>query len=319
MPLSERLRVIAGLRTEHNIQKLATPEGPGSAKVDNPITSVLPSLNVSYNLSTLSLLRFAYSKTVNRPEFRELAPFTFYDFDNEVNVLGNDSLKIANIHNLDLRWEIYPTPGEFISAGVFYKKFNDPIETNIDNGTDNPVFLYNNADNAESYGLEIEIRKSLAYTSSSRFLNNTSIVFNAAYIISEINLENDGSLQEKASRPMQGQSPYIINAGLFYNNDDSGLQANVQYNIFGKRIAFVGLSTQPTWWEMPRHAMDITISKRLGARTDLRLGISDLLNTRSFIREDANLDNNVKNAATNKVVRSTFNGQYVTLGVTMEL
>lgn len=319
MPLSEKFRVIPGIRVEHNRQQLETPQGVGAVKVDNPITSFLPSVNISYNTNTVSLLRLAYSKTINRPEFRELAPFTFYDFDNQANILGNDSLKIANIHNVDLRWEYYPTPGEFVSAGVFYKYFKNPIETNIDNGTDNPVFLYNNADNAQNYGVEVEVRKSLAYSSPSRFLNNTSVVFNAAYIISEINLENDGTLQEKASRPMQGQSPYIINAGLFYNDEDKGLQANVQYNIFGKRIAFVGLPGQSTWWEMPRHVVDLTISKKIGKRADLRFGINDLLNARSFIREDANLDNDVSDDNTNKVVRSTYNRQYVTLGVNFKL
>lgn len=319
MPFSDKIQVIAGSRVEHNIQKLQTPEGAGAKKIDNPITSILPSLNVAYNLNTTSLVRLAYSKTVNRPEFRELAPFSFYDFDNEANILGNDSLKIANIHNIDLRFEMYPSPGELISAGVFYKKFNDPIETNIDNGTDNPVFLFNNADKAQNYGVEVEVRKSIAYTSSSRILNNTSVVFNAAYIFSEINLVDDGTLQEKVSRPMQGQSPYIINGGLFYNDEEAGLQANVQYNIFGKRIAFVGLPGQPTWWEMPRHTLDLTMSKRLSKRSDLKIGVSDLLNARSYIREDANLDNDVKEAQTNKIVRSTRNGQYVTVGISIKL
>jgi outer membrane receptor protein involved in Fe transport len=309
--------VIAGLRVEHNIQKLETLPGPGAVTVDNPITSFLPSLNVTYNLNTTSLIRLAYSKTINRPEFRELAPFTFYDFENEVNVIGNDSLEIANIHNIDLRWEMYPTPGELISAGVFYKNFNDPIETNISNGSDSPVFEFDNADDAQSYGVEVEIRKSLAYTSPSRFLNNTSVIFNAAYIFSEISVEDEGA--EQISRPMQGQSPYIINAGLFYNDDDAGLQANIQYNIFGKRIAYVGLLGAPTWWEMPRHNLDLTVSKRLSKRTDLRLGISDLLNARWYIREDANLDNDLSNTTTNKIVRSTRNGQYITLGVAIKL
>lgn len=318
MPLSEKIRVIPGVRVEHNIQKLETPVGPGAASVNNPVTSILPSVNLSYNLNTTSLLRLAYSKTVNRPEFRELAPFSFYDFDNQADVLGNPNLTIANIQNVDLRWEKYPTPAEFLSAGLFFKHFDNPIETNIDNGTDNPVFLFNNADKAISYGAEIEIRKSLAYTSSSRLLNNTSVVFNAAYIVSQINLVNDGTLQEVESRPMQGQSPYIINAGLFYDDEEKGIQANVQYNIFGKRIAFVGLPGQPSWWEMPRHALDITFSKRITQRADIRFGISDVLNSRSYIREDANLDNDVTDASTNKIVRSTRNGQYVTVGVALK-
>src|SRR5690606_19620003 len=217
--LSSSFRIVPGIRVEHNIQELATPHGVGAATVKNPITTVLPSINVTYDLTTTSLIRLAYSKTVNRPEFRELAPFSFFDFDNQADSQGNPKLKTARIHNVDLRWEFYPTPGETVSVGIFYKYFNDPIEVNINNGTDNPTFPFNNADKAQNYGVEVEVRKALASASRSTFLNNTSLVLNAAYIVSEIQLENDGTLLEKDSRPMQGQSPYIINAGLFYSDD----------------------------------------------------------------------------------------------------
>lgn len=319
LPFSEKFRVIPGIRVEYNRQQLQTARGVGEKEVDNPITSFLPFLNISYNTSTAALFRLAYSKTVNRPEFREIAPFTFYDFDNQADILGNEKLKVADIHNIDFRWEYYPTPSESISLGTFYKSFNNPIETNIDNGTDNAVFLYNNADKAENYGAEVEIRKSLAYSSPSRLLNNTSIVFNAAYIFSSIEFNNDGSLTEKTNRPMQGQSPYIVNAGLYYQDDDNGLQANIQYNVFGKRIALVGLPGAPTWWEMPRHMLDMTIAKKISDRTELRLGISDLLNAKFLVKEDANLDNNVSDEKTNRVVRSTRNGQYITISVGVKL
>lgn len=319
VPVTERLRILPGLRTEFNHQKLQTARGVGQSEVDNPITSFLPFLNMSYDLTTTSLIRLAYSKTVNRPEFREIAPFSFYDFDNQADILGNGNLKVADIHNLDLRWEYYPSPTEFISIGTFYKRFINPIETTIDPGADNAVFLFNNADRATNYGAEVEIRKALAYTSASGFLNNTSLVLNAAYIFSEINLRNDGQLVERANRPMQGQSPYIVNAGLYYQHDKSGWQANVQYNVFGKRIALVGVPGAPTWWEMPRNLLDITVSKQLSPRTQLRLGISDLLNARILFREDANLDTNLGDAETNKIVRQTRNGQYVSLTVAVKL
>jgi outer membrane receptor protein involved in Fe transport len=319
IPVSSKFRVIPGVRVEYNQQKLESAPGFDQVKVNNPVTSFLPFLNASYNLNTSSLIRLAYSKTVNRPEFREIAPFSFYDFDNQADILGNGNLTISDIHNIDFRWEYYPTAGEFISAGVFYKFFNNPIETNIDNGADNAVFLYNNADKAQNYGVEVELRKSLGYSGGSEFLSKMFVVFNAAYIISEIELVDDGTLQEKSSRPMQGQSPYIINGGLFYQDDERGFQANVQYNVFGKRIAFVGLPGVPTWWEMPRHSLDLSISKSISKRADIRFGASDILNAKFVIREDANLDNNVSNNNTNKVVRSTRNGQYFTLGVSIKL
>lgn len=314
LPFTARLSVVPGIRLEHNIQELRTPRGPNGADVSNPITSVLPSVNMTYDISSATLLRVAYSKTVNRPEFRELAPFSFYDFDNAADVRGNPDLEIADIHNLDARWEYYPTPSEFVSAGVFYKRFNNPIEARIENGANNPTFPFENADKAQNYGVEVEVRKALAYTSGSKFLNNTSVVLNAAYIVSQIKLENDGTLQEKDTRPMQGQSPYIVNAGLFYNDEVKGFQANVQYNVFGKRIAFVGLPGAPTWWELPQHLLDFSVSKRIMAKGELRLGINDILNTRQFFREDGNLDNDLGDLNANRLVRGTRNGQYFTLG-----
>lgn len=313
LPVSKKWLLIPGVRVEYNQQRLEN--SMNEELVDNPITSVLPFLNVAYNFNSKALLRLAYSKTVNRPEFRELAPFTFYDFDNQADITGNPDLKIANIQNIDLRWEYYPTPSEFISVGGFYKYFDNPIETNIINGADNAVFMYNNADKAQSYGVEVEIRKGLAHSSSSQFLNNTSVIFNASYIISRIELVNDGTLLEKDSRPMQGQSPYIVNGGLSYNDEEAGFQAALQYNVFGKRIAFVGDPATPTWWEMPRQILDLTVSKRLSKFADLKFGISDIFNSRIYIREDANLDNDVKDDSTNRVIRSTRNGQYFTLGV----
>jgi outer membrane receptor protein involved in Fe transport len=167
--------------------------------------------------------------------------------------------------------------------------------------------------------VEVEVRKAVAYTSSSAFLNNLSVIFNAAAIWSEIDLGDQVTLTEAAKRPMQGQSPYIINAGLYYQNDKSGWQVSTQYNVFGKRIAFVGDREFPTQWEMPRHVIDLTIAKRLTEKTELRLGISDLLNAEAYFREDANLDNSVTSPDSDRTIRSTRFGQYVTLGIALRL
>jgi outer membrane receptor protein involved in Fe transport len=96
-----------------------------------PVTSLLPSANLSYNLTGKMLIRAAWGKTVNRPEFRELAPFGFYDFNFNLVKKGNELLQSATAGNFDLRWEYYPSPGEVVSIGVFYKEFTDPIETSF--------------------------------------------------------------------------------------------------------------------------------------------------------------------------------------------
>lgn len=318
LPVSKKILFIPGIRVEYNRMKVSTEPGPNAGDVDNPVTSILPFANLTNNLSTNSLLRMAYSRTVNRPEFRELAPFTFYDFDLQLDVIGNTNLKVANVHNVDLRWELYPTPSELVSFGVFYKNFSDPIETRIITGANNPILLFQNAKAANNGGIELEVRKSIAYTSPSRLLNNLSVVFNAAYIFSEIELRDDGTLTEQVNRPMQGQSPYVINAGLFYQDDESGFQINAQYNVYGKRISFVGDFEFPTIWEMPRHVVDLTASKRIGEKSELRLGVSDLLNARVLFKEDANQDNKIDNTVTDKVMRETRNGQYITIGYSVK-
>ncbi len=319
LPLSEKFLLIPGLRAEYNRMQVKTKPGPNAGDVDNPVLSVLPFVNMTYNLSANSLFRLAYSHTVNRPEFRELAPFTFYDFDLQLDVIGNTDLKVATVHNIDLRWELYPSSTEQISLGMFYKNFRNPIETRIITGANNPILLFQNAKAANNGGVELEVRKAVAATSSSRFLNNLSLVFNAAYIFSEIELNDDGTLTEQVRRPMQGQSPYVLNAGMYYEDYEKGLQINAQYNVIGKRISFVGDFEFPTIWEMPRHVIDLTASKRIGERSELRIGISDLLNSRILFREDANQDNKIDNAATDKVIRETRNGQYLSIGYALKL
>jgi outer membrane receptor protein involved in Fe transport len=122
--LTKKFNVIAGLRVENNAQKLNSFDLVGAPlNYNNTQTSLLPSVNMTYNFSEKALLRLAYGKTINRPEFREVAPFSFYDFVNNRNISGNPQLKNANIHNVDFRYEYYPTPAEVLSIAAFYKYF----------------------------------------------------------------------------------------------------------------------------------------------------------------------------------------------------
>ena len=171
-PFADKFRINAGLRVEYNVQKIYVYDQYGDkANVTNsPLTVPMPFLNLTYNITENMLMRLAYSKTVNRPVFRELAPFNFYDFDRNADVSGNKDLKTAKIDNIDLFWELYPTKAEKISFGVFYKNFKDPIEQVLRPGS-NLIYNYENADNAISYGVEAEVRKSLENVSSG-FLKN---------------------------------------------------------------------------------------------------------------------------------------------------
>jgi len=285
-----------GIRVEHNVLKLNTNDETKAIIVDNPVTSILPSLNIAYTLSERSILRLAYGRTVNRPEFREIAPFVFYDFENEAGRRGTENLKPAQIDNIDLRYEFYPNKGETMSLGAFYKNFKDPIENVTEITTEQPQFKFQNAENAFSYGVEVEIRKSFKDISSVPFFSRLSTNLNASYIISEVDLGADVTSQDQ-KRVLQGQSPYIINAALGYA-DEKGFSANVIYNRFGNRIFSVGDNIFPTIYELSRDNIDLTLSKRIKNVT-YKIGIQDLLNAKYQFFEDSNRDEKIEDAKDN--------------------
>jgi TonB-dependent receptor len=286
-----------GFRAEYNSQKLRALGNDGTAiLVDNPVFAPLPSFNLAYNTSDRSLIRLAYSRTINRPEFRELAPFLYYQFEFETALVGNPNLNTAFINNVDLRWEMYPNPGETISIGTFYKQMKDPIELYLQVTTDVPQMIYNNSTSAYNYGVEVEFRKSLASLGVSKFLRNTSFNINAAYIKSQVDIGANAGGNLARYRPLQGQSPYIINGGVYYNDEESGFSVNAAYNVFGPRIYSVGDVNFPTFWEMPRQSLDFQVSKRLTKAFSIKLNAQNLLNTPFRILQDNNFDQEIKSS-----------------------
>ena len=320
-PLFVHFRLSAGVRIEYNHQKLNSYLTNGNpTNVDNPVTSPLPFLNLSYNYTDKSLVRIAYSKTVNRPIFRELAGFTFYDFDRNADTYGNPDLKTADIHNLDLRWENYPSNSEIISVGAFYKYFLNPIE-NLNVGGSNQVYSFVQATSAYCLGSEIEIRKSLAGISNIPIINKFSVLLNAAFIKSQVNLGTSDTilaLNQLLKRPLQGQSPYVLNAGLYYNDPDKGWQFNISYNVFGKRIYAVGDERDnSTQYEMPRGLLDFTLSKNIRSHWQIKFGIQNILDKPYRLLQDS--DKNEKITKVDEPIVTYKTGQYVSVGIIYKL
>lgn len=314
-----KIQIIAGIRNEFNVQSLYSRNYSNKAVVvENPILSILPSLNTTFSVNEKSLLRFAYFKSINRPEFRELAPFSYYDFSMNNVLIGNESLKDANIHNIDLRWELYPEVSEIINVGLFYKKFNKAIEMYYipgsgSGGTRN--FTYRNAPSATNFGIETEIRKSLStLLPQNKFFEKTGILLNAAYIYSIVNLGNETKGQN-AQRPLMGQSPYILNAGLYYQNTYTGLQANLVYNIIGKRIYVVGTYGTPNIYELPKNNLDLTISYKFSSTFKLIFNISNLLNTVSHFMQDSNEDGKI--TTKDETITKYKTGRNINIGLSL--
>ena len=290
---NKKASLSGGVRLEHNRQQLNSARNGGDAVVvDRTVTSILPSVNAAVNISSRALVRAAYSTTVNRPEFRELAPFSYYDFSFNNVLFGNEELEVARIQNMDLRWEFYPTTTEVVSVGVFHKIFHDPIEMYFipgagSGGTRN--FSFRNAESATSTGAELEVRRSLNGIFTEGYLSRLGVSLNATVIHSVVDLGGSAVGQAK-ERPMMGQSPYVINAGVFYTNPDKQIQYNVQWNVFGRRLFAVGTFGTGDLYEMPRNSLDATITKGFGKHWDVKVSAQDILNQRVLLQQDSNED-----------------------------
>jgi len=284
IPILDKITIYGGVRVEKFSRLITdfyvpTPT-PELYDITRDTTNFFPSVNVSYNINEKNLIRASYGKTVNRPEFREMANFAYQDFDMFAIVHGNDTLKNAYINNYDLRYEWYPSAGEMVSLAAFYKDFSNPIEVFLipaGTGYDYKPF---NTEKAYSMGLELDVRKQLTELGTAnnvfRYLKDLTVIFNTSFIKSEI--QTNLPFAREKHRIMQGQSPFIMNLGLNYLNPDNGLSVNLSYNTVGKRIAYVGSPVNPHTWELPRNSLDLTIQKQFGKRTTLKLGLKDILN-----------------------------------------
>jgi outer membrane receptor protein involved in Fe transport len=282
IPVTSFISVYGGIRAEKYKFKLSGPDYT-EYNIETDTLDWFPSVGLTFNLNSKNLIRLAYGKTLNRPEFREKTQFAFYDFEENVIVYGNDTLKSCYINNYDVRYEWYPSPGELVTVGAFYKEFKNPIEaTWLPVSSGGWDLKYLNAKKATSLGVEVDIRKNLISLENQgnflRYFKNFTIVANASYIRSRV--ENDSSLLflRDLKRPMYGQSPFIVNVGLYYQSEAQGLSVNLLYNVIGKRIQGIGTTDTPNTYEMPRHTLDLTLSKQLNKNLTLRLGIKDLIN-----------------------------------------
>ncbi len=283
--LSEKLRLVWGLRVEDFDQLVGSVRKSDDRFAHSEVTDYLPALNLTYRINPKINLRLSGSQTVIRPEFRELTSIAFYDFELGATIIGNSNLQRTKVTNADLRYEMYPRPGELITLGVFYKYFDKPIEQyfNQSGAGSSNTFNYNNADNATSYGAEFEFRKRLDF---SRGLKNFTFSTNLAYIYNRVHFE-----AKQLDRPMQGQSPYTINLGLNYDLEKAGINSTVLFNVIGRRILFVNNEQVSAIWEAPRPLLDFQLSKKIiSNKGELKLNVSDILNhTANFYHDiDAN-------------------------------
>ena len=313
--------IYAGARYEYNRQVLRMntrqfEESLQSTAYGN--NDIFPSANLTYKLNDKHQLRAAYGRSVNRPEFRELSTSVYYDFELGSSVMGNYDLKPAYIDNFDLRYEWYPSAGEQISVALFYKHFKNPIEWTytVSGGTD-LIYSFMNARGANNYGIELDIRKNLGFIR----LKDFSFSFNGAWIKSKVQFDPGTN---NIDRPMQGQSPYLINTGIFYNNVERGWSAAVLYNRVGKRIIGVGnrygtgadgsSRNIPNSYEMPRNSLDLSVGKKLG-KWELKASVRDVLAERCLFKQFEDVTVNGQQRTIEEVTRSYRPGRNFNLTI----
>jgi hypothetical protein len=298
----KKLRLIYGIRSEDFHQKLnANYNQFTPVEIDTRKEDFLPSLNVIYSINDRQNLRLCYSKTLNRPEFRELAPFLFRDYTIRYSVFGDTSLKRATIENYDLRYEFYPGKAQILSASGFYKKFVDPIEL-LSVSNQERTLSYRNTPSATIIGAELEARTLLGEvfgSPASSFLHNLTFYTNLTWIQSKVDLKVADSLNYyyKKGRVMQGQSPYIVNIGLTYQNDEKGISSTVSVNRYGQRIFLAsngdalqdGTLIEPNLWENGRTQLDFQLTKSFRKdRMEIKMNAKDLLAQKLVFFEDTN-------------------------------
>lgn len=273
---ADDLHFVVGARYERAAQDLENGSKYAIAgqksQVSHTDDDVLPAANVIYQPRADMNVRGAYSYTLARARFRELAPFLYFDYQRRRNISGNPNLETTRIHNVDARWEWFPSVEEVYAVSAFYKKFNDPIEQVLSDSESNATFA--NAEGGNLVGFELEARAGLGRLSPA--LRHFRVGGNLAVMRSRVELPAENMLLTSSSRAMAGQSPYVVNLNAGYRHADIG-ELNLLYNVIGARITDVGIEGLPDTYEQPMHRLDLVAMRSLGQGLKLKLTASNLL------------------------------------------
>ncbi|MEM6784589.1 MAG: TonB-dependent receptor [Bacteroidota bacterium] len=327
LALVEKLRFVGGVRVEYTDLLVQSPNGEFRGLID-PETGdrvvsggyasdglndvLLPAASLVYAVTRDMNVRVAYGKTLARPSFREVAPRAVFDLAERYTINGNPLLVQSNIHNADLRWEWFTRPGEILAVSAFYKRFNDPIELTILAGN-NQLRPENLAD-ADLFGLEFEGRRQLTFLPG--LLANLQAGGNLSVISAEVQLTDTEQLargNRGETRPLEGQSPYVLNLDLGYLDAERGTSVNLFYNVFGRRLHAVSRGVEPDLYEDSRATLDFTASQ------DIWNGVSVKASAKNLLGEPYRLVNYDESTDAEFLRREYDLGRSFSLGVTYRL
>ena len=253
LPLTEKLQAIVGARVETYSLGLTSRD---STLQELDRTDVAPALNLIYSITPDLKVRGAISRTLDRPEFRELAPFQFTEATSLRQLVGNPNLVPAEITSGDIRMDWFWGPSELLSLGAFYKSMEDPIEQ-VFIAAASSAYSFQNAESAEVWGIETDLQLGLGRFAPA--LRNFGAQANFSWIDSNVMVRSGGIFQPtNEERPLEGQAPYVVNLGLTYADLD-GFEGGLYFNRFGERLTAAGGSGLPDIYEQPRNSLDASI------------------------------------------------------------
>ncbi len=289
---NDKFKSIFGLRLENYAVFYTGRDISGGLYYNNEniinALDVFPSLNLIYTPWEEKNIRLSYARTTARPSFKEASIAQIFDPITDTYFIGNTDIKPSYVNNLDLRFESFGVDAQMMAISGFYKYFKDPIELSIYDAANTDNLTPKNVTNGQVFGLELELRKKLDFIG----LKHLSVNLNASYIesIQKMDKSAGGEYESRVLnartgetvndvRQLQGQSPYIINAGLSYANDLKGWQSNLTYNVQGKTLQVVGIGIIPDIYTMPFHSLNFNLSKYLdpNKKSNIKLKVSNLL------------------------------------------
>ena len=282
LPLTRDIKLVGGARfetTRMNIISQDTTAPKGYLNNDD----WLPSLSIIKSINDEMNIRLGYGKTLARPTFREMAPYTTFEFMGDYLYEGNASLQRTLINNFDLRWEWFIRPGEIWSVSAYYKQFNNPIERTVDPRT--KTIRYSNVERGLVYGIEFETRKRLdqlwRVLKYFELGGNISLIYSKVEITSEeYELIKKFDPTAGNTRPLYGQSPYIVNMELGYHHPAIGTSASLYYNVAGSRLSEVTLGASPDIFEQPFHQLDFSLKQKIWRSLSLHFAVKNILASR---------------------------------------
>ncbi len=282
LKITKDLKFIGGSRLEKTVMHVESADSaPEAGDIDQ--FNFFPSVNLIYSLSDKTNIRGSFSQTIARPTMRELAPFVTFDFIGGFLYLGNPALQTTLIRNFDLRWEHFIKSGEVIALSGYYKHFVNPIVKAYNTEAINPEILFQNTNDAQVYGFEVDFRKNLSFINPR--LENFKLNTNFSYILSRVALDTTEyrilagiNPDLDPYRPFQGQSPFLFNVMLSYFSPKAKFGADLGYNVFGKRLSAIGLNGLPDVYDQPRGLLNLGIHQALGKYLQLKFRVNNILN-----------------------------------------